>query len=130
MIGKIDATVLFVQDLAKCVAFYRDTIGLEVATSDDNSVAFRLQEEQYLVVLKVSAAAEMVGEEAMSLHGGSRSHQILLCTGVENVDDTYKVLTDKGVNFIKPPKDQAWGRRTAYFADPEGNLWEIWQNIE
>lgn len=39
MIHRIDATVAFVRDLAKCTTFYRDTLGLPVANSDANSVA-------------------------------------------------------------------------------------------
>jgi len=52
-----------------------------------------------------------------------------LCAGVENVDAVHAALEAKGVAFIRPPINQPWGRRTAYFADPEGNLWEIFQNL-
>ena len=31
--------------------------------------------------------------------------------------------------MLKPPTTQPWGLRTAYFADPEGNLWEINQPV-
>ncbi|MBZ0308214.1 MAG: VOC family protein, partial [Anaerolineae bacterium] len=45
------------------------------------------------------------------------------------VDTTYQTLTAKGITFIHAPKDQPWGIRAAYFADPEGNLWEIRQQL-
>lgn len=127
MIRKIDAAVLFVKDRARCALFYRDILGLPATFSDANSDAFKLEEQDF-VLLDVSAAAEMVGEEALS-HTGEAGHRVLLCAGVENVDATYKALTAKGVAFIKPPKSQPWGRRTAYFADPEGNIWEIWHSL-
>jgi lactoylglutathione lyase len=128
MFRKIDAAVMFVQDLAKCVEFYRDKLGFQVTFKDDVSFAFRLEDQDF-VLLEVAAAAEMVGEEALSLQSGA-GHRVLLCVGVEDVDVVYKTLTDKGVAFIKPPKSQPWGRRTAYFADPEGNLWELWHSTE
>ena len=81
------------------------------------------------MLLKLSAAADMVGEEAISF-GKEAGHRVLLCAGVENVDTVYAELTAKGVAFIKPPISQPWGRRTAYFADPEGNLWELWHSLE
>ena len=127
MIRKIDAAVLFVQDRAKCMMFYRDTLGLQVTFSDSNSVAFRLEDQDF-VLLDISAAAQMISEEALSLHKEA-GHRVLLCAGVEDVDAVYKALTAKGVAFIKPPISQPWGRRTAYFADPEGNLWEIWHSL-
>jgi len=55
---------------------------------------------------------------------------VLLCAGVDDVDAEYAALTAKGLKFIKPPVDQPWGRRTAYFADPEGNLWELFHMLD
>jgi lactoylglutathione lyase len=123
LIRMVNGVVLFVQDLERCVAFYRDTVGLEVVFRDPVSVAFRMEGQDFLL-LEVAAAAEMVGEEALGQHKGA-GHEVLLCADVEDVDAAYEALTAKGVAFIRPPKDQAWGLRTAYFADPEGHLWEL-----
>ena len=128
MIRQINDVVLFVEDLEKCLTFYRDTLGLKLAMSDPVSHAFQFEGSRHLVILTVPAAVEMVGEEALSL-GKPSVHRTLLCAGVDDVDATYKDLIAKGVTFIKPPVTQAWGRRTAYFADPEGNLWELWQEM-
>lgn len=125
--SNITATVLFVEDLNKCMTYYRDVVGLKPTFNDDVSYGFQLGNQDF-IVLQLSAAAKMVTEKAMGLNNGG-SHHALLCVGVEDVDAEYKALTAKGVTFINPPKDQAWGRRTAYFADPEGNLWELWHNL-
>jgi lactoylglutathione lyase len=127
MISKIDATVLFVRDLATCTAFYRDTLGLGIKFSDDVSVLFDLEGVDFLI-LEAPAAADMMTEEAIAFDR-AKGYRVLLCAGVENVDQVYERLAEKGVTFIKPPKDQAWGRRTAYFADPEGNLWELFHEL-
>ncbi len=128
MIHRIDATVVFVRDLARCSTFYRDTLGLQVATSDVASVAFRL-ENQYVLLLAVSAAAELVRAEVTALSNGG-GPRVLLAASVEDVDAAYQELLAKGVTFLRPPTNQPWGLRTAHFADPEGNLWEINQSIE
>ena len=122
------ATGLFVRDLARCTAFYRDTLGLEVQESTPDNVSFHM-ENVYFFLLEVSSAAHMISEEALDLkiEGGPR---VLLAAGVENVDTAYEALKAKGVTFLRPPTNQPWGLRTAYFADPEGNLWEINQSIE
>ena len=125
--GKITATVLIVQDLNKVMTFYRDVLGLPPTFNDDVSYGFKLG-DQDLVVLQVSAAIEMTGEPAISLTAGV-NHTMMPCINCDDIDATYNELTAKGLNFIKPPKDQAWGRRTAYFADPEGHLWELYQEL-
>jgi uncharacterized glyoxalase superfamily protein PhnB len=40
---------------------------------------------------------------------------------VDDVDEAYKRLRQKGVKFATEPKDQYWGGRTAAFLDPDEN---------
>jgi lactoylglutathione lyase len=125
MFHNIMAIELLVRDLASCTAFYRDTLGLEVQESEStpDSISFRMG-NVHIFLLEVSAAAHMVSSEAnaLKIEGGPR---VLLAAGVEDVDAAYEELKAKGVTFLRPPTDQPWGLRTAYFADPEGTLWEI-----
>lgn len=78
--------------------------------------------------MTTSGAAELIGSEASALkiEGGPRS---LLAVEVEDVDAMYAALKAKGATLLRPPTDQPWGLRTAHFADPEGNPWEIHQSI-
>lgn len=127
MIAKVNAVVLFVEDLDRAMRFYRDTLGLEVVFSDDVSIALRLAGQDFAIV-HVSAGVEMLNEEVLSQQTGV-SRRVMMCADVENVDDVYTTLSGKGLAFIKPPISQHWGWRTAYFADPEGNIWELRQAI-
>lgn len=125
MFNKVTAVVLFVEDLDRAKAFYHETLGLEITFEDDVSFAFRLENQDFALV-KRSAGIEMLNAQVLASQT-SVSHQVMLCADVADVDTVYKSLTAKGVSFIKPPIDQPWGWRTAYFADPEGNLWELRQ---
>ncbi len=129
MFHNIMAIELLVRDLARCTAFYRDTLGLQVRESEStpDSVSFQMG-NVYFFLLEVSGAARMVSSQPLELaiEGGPR---VLLAAGVADVDAAYEALSAKGVTFLRPPTDQPWGLRTAYFADPEGNLWEINQSI-
>jgi lactoylglutathione lyase len=128
MIHKIEAVVLFVQDLTACTAFYRDTFKLPYQGSDAHSASFLLQEGLYLILLLPEGATDLVGTpgNALKTKGGPRG---LLAAGVTDVDAAYEELKGKGVTFVRPPTDQRWGLRTAHFTDPEGNLWEINQPV-
>jgi len=129
MIRHIVATVLFVRDLERSLTFYRDTLGLEVQESDAHSAGFQMA-DIYFILLDTSAAASLIGSEEQDLkkriEGGPRG---LLAAEVKDVDAAYEELAARGVMFRRPPTNQPWGMRTAHFADPEGNLWEINQPI-
>jgi catechol 2,3-dioxygenase-like lactoylglutathione lyase family enzyme len=43
----------------------------------------------------------------------------------ELVDSTIEALRAAGATITKEPEAAVWGGRTAYWADPEGNLWEV-----
>ena len=128
MIHEIPAIVLFVQDLAACTAFYRDTFKLRYQWSDADSATFVLEEGLYLTLLSPTGAADLLDRPVNELkfEGGPRG---VLAAGVADVDAAYEELKAQGVTFVRPPTDQPWGLRTAHFADPEGNLWEINQPI-
>lgn len=128
MINRVEAIVLFVQDLAGCTAFYQDTFTLPYKGSDAQSATFGLHEGLYLILLSPEGAAGLLGMEVTALknQGGSRG---LLAVSVADVDGAYADLKAKGVTLVRPPTDQSWGLRTAHFTDPEGNLWEINQPI-
>ena len=130
MFRKLMATELIVRDLAACTAFYRDTLGLVVRESEStpNSVSFQM-DTVYFFLLEAGGAAQMVSSEPLDLELAG-SPRVLLAAGVEDVDAAYQVFSAKGVRFLRPPTDQPWGLRTAYFADPEGTLWEINHSIE
>jgi catechol 2,3-dioxygenase-like lactoylglutathione lyase family enzyme len=43
----------------------------------------------------------------------------------EEVDSTIELIREAGGKILREPSDAFWGGRTAYFADPENNLWEL-----
>lgn len=43
----------------------------------------------------------------------------------EQVDSTIEQIRIAGARILREPSDAFWGGRTAYFADPENNYWEV-----
>lgn len=43
----------------------------------------------------------------------------------EMVDEVIQTLRGLDVRIVKEPADTFWGGYSGYFADPEGNLWEV-----
>lgn len=127
MITRVNATVLFVQDLEAAIRFYRDLLGIEVVFSDATSYALRMEGQDFALVT-LPSGVDMLNADLLGI-GAGVARRVMLCTDVNDVDAAYDTLSAKGVPFLKPPQDQYWGWRTAYFTDPDGNIWELRQAI-
>lgn len=51
------------------------------------------------------------------------------CENPNDVDESFKKLISKGAISIHEPQDMPWNQRTALFADPDGNIREIFAEI-
>ena len=129
MIRKVEAAVMFVREIDRSLTFYRDTVGLQVTHREPNFASFRMEGQDF-AVLERSEGAQMIGREAGAPPaGGDELPMALLCAPVDDVDAVYATLQSRGATCLKPPESQPWGRRTAYFADPDDNVWEIFQEL-
>ncbi|MBO0887862.1 VOC family protein [Candidatus Bathyarchaeota archaeon] len=126
MIDHFNAYVLVVHDLEKCLSFYRDILGLQLKTKEDDFVylVFTNQAVPGVALLSIDSAAKNISETQIRPREKS-VHRTYFAVFLEDVDKEYESLKSKGVHFIKPPTTYPWGQRIAYFEDPEGNLWEI-----
>lgn len=123
MFAQINNVLLFVHDLKQSLAFYHDKLGLAIKTQEEGYVEFQL-EGAILGLVALQEGAKMISEEAVIGSRGT-ARAFSLAATVEDVDKVFKTLSKNGVKFIKEPFTQSWGQRTAYFEDPDKNIWEI-----
>jgi len=97
---KIPHITIGVTDLKKSVSFYQDVLGLEKIGEWPNYAMFDI-------------AGVTFGLESKA--------KLEICLLVDDVDEAYQDLKDKGAKFITEPKEQPWGGRAASFFDPDGN---------
>ncbi len=122
----LGAITLFVEDLEATRRFYRDVFGLEPVNEDDVSTAFGFG-NTIINVLQIGSAGDLVEPAAVGARdAGARA---MLTTWVENADATCADLAERGVTLLNGPIDRPWGPRTAAFADPAGNVWEVAQTL-
>jgi catechol 2,3-dioxygenase-like lactoylglutathione lyase family enzyme len=117
--GPITAITLFTDDLAATKSFYREVFGLEVVFEDEASAVFRFG-AQLINLLVSTEVPEVISPAVMGT--GART---LFTLTVEDVDAVCEDVRRRGVTLLNGPEDRPWGVRTACFADPGGNLWEI-----
>jgi catechol 2,3-dioxygenase-like lactoylglutathione lyase family enzyme len=121
---QIGAMTLQVGDLERSKTFYREVFDLSPLHEDADSVGLRFK--NMYVLLHRDPAHQPPGGEVLDLaQKGAGQFAII----VENVDAVCAELNQRGVTLISGPADRDWGMRTVTFADPDGYIWEIAQDV-
>ncbi len=120
-ISRVDYVVLPCRDLQRARRFYRDIMGFAIEYERADWVKFQ------------------VGATALALRpddgpfAGRRVEgpavQLAFQVGYDEVERCHAELLAQGSDIIEPPSDKDWGHRTLYFADPEGNILEIYADL-
>ena len=119
MFKKLFATCLLVNDFEKSLAFYRDTLGLKVNSTDQGYADFDLS-GTLLAIFDRNTATAMFSKEHMNTAGDT-----VLAFQVDNINKACEELKNNGVTIFEGPKKVPWGQVVAYFKDPDGHIWEL-----
>lgn len=118
MISRVHSVTVIVSDQDKALAFYRDTLGFEVAM--DNQMG---PEMRWLTVVPPGATTQ-IALGHVSWAGGpdkARFGETGISFVSPDIDATYETLTSRGVRFKGPLEDMPWGGKATWFYDPDGN---------
>ncbi|MFC4591185.1 VOC family protein [Sphaerisporangium corydalis] len=126
-LNEVEVITLFVEDLAAAQAFYTGVFGLEVVYQDDASAIVRLGPIMINLLRREQAPGLVEPATVASSGSGVRA---LFTIRVTDVDGVCAELERHGVHLLNGPADRPWGRRTAAFADLDGNVWEVAQILQ
>lgn len=119
MIEGVAGVVIWTGDLDSLLAFYRDTLGLTPHSVRPDFVAFRWGDMR----LSLGAHSQVAGQ-------AGDPYRIMINLGVEDIHETHRALSARGVAFIRPPEKEHWGGWVATLKDPDGNLLQLLQQPE
>jgi len=109
MIKRIWDITLTVKDLKKAVDFYENILGLQKKYEFKDYAGF-------------DCGGVELGLKSWGGLEKPRKGEPGIDFLVDDVDETYRILKEKGVSFIEEPKDTLWGSRATAFRDPDGNI--------
>lgn len=109
---KLYGVRIFVDDFARAVEFYGGTLGLATnwPMPDMKAAGFSVE------------TAELIVEEASGDDAGLVGRFAGVSLQVNDIDATWRRLTEAGVTFDQAPEKQPWGGTLAHFRDPAGNV--------
>jgi catechol 2,3-dioxygenase-like lactoylglutathione lyase family enzyme len=122
--SRLSAVTLGARDLPKLRQFYRGLGWPELPGSDDNWTAFLLGG----VLLTLYPLDALAAEAAPGRPAPAGWSGVTLACNVDSaadVDAAFQAAVEAGATPVAEPVDREWGGRSAYFADPEDNRWEI-----
>jgi catechol 2,3-dioxygenase-like lactoylglutathione lyase family enzyme len=117
---------LGVRDLETSRRFYADTLGWTITRPQEGVAFFQAGG----VVLALFPRDVLAKDAQVSADGsGFAGFSLAYNTRSEaEVDEIIRDLKSKGVKILKEPQKVFWGGYHAYFADPDGYLWEVAYN--
>lgn len=123
-IRSIDYTVILVRDMAAMRAFYGDILGFSLLRELSPGWIEYQVGGNILALSRPHRTAKDAPTPA-----GSASLQLAFKVSAPDVDHCADVLVRQGIDLLEPPTDQAFGHRTLFFRDPDGNLLEVFAEI-
>lgn len=118
---------LGVRDFEKSKNFYTDILGWKPAGASQEDTAFF---QAGGIVLSIYPR-EKLAEDALISPEGEGFSGITLAYNARSESEVNEIIGDlkaKGVKILKEPQKVFWGGYNSYFADPDGNCWEVAYN--
>jgi catechol 2,3-dioxygenase-like lactoylglutathione lyase family enzyme len=116
---------LGVRDFDRARGFYAERLGWPIAQEQDEWVCFSLGDGSSALAL--FPWDELAGDASVPADG-SGFRGVTLAYNVhseERVDEVLAEAQAAGATITKEPTPTEWGGYSGYFADPEGQLWEV-----
>ncbi len=107
MLHDLAYTIIYVNDIERATAFYRDVLGIPLDYAAPGWVQLRARGTALVLHPRVAAMG----------NGGNSVH---LSFRVNDLDETYRALTAHRVKFLAPPATTGFGKH-ATFLDPDEN---------
>ena len=121
---RITLITLGVADLQVSAGFYEKILGWKRSPMSSENIVFFDLNGVFLSLYERVALAEdaTVDATGSGFKGFTLAHNL----GSEaEVDNLINDLRTKDVTIVKEPQKVFWGGYSSYFADPDGNLWEV-----
>lgn len=121
----LDYLIVYARDFSAMQRFYRDVLSFPVyrVLFDGAWIEHRVG-GSLLVLTTIGFLAD---ERVLEL--GQAALQLAFRVAPADVDACAETLRSGQIPLLAPPTDQAWGHRTMFFRDPDGNIIEIYADI-
>jgi uncharacterized glyoxalase superfamily protein PhnB len=127
MNARFEAIGVVVSDLARAAAFYGE-LGLDFPEGEGHIEVQLLGGLRFM--LDTEETIRSFDPDWQPPSGGHRIALAFRCDSPADVDATYARLVEIGGQAHKEPWDAFWGQRYAEVKDPDGNMVDLFADLE
>lgn len=123
---KFNTIGLFTDKQPQMVAFYRDIWGFKTTWNGYEPNVEMTYNDMRLIMFPRKEFEKMVSRRFDYPKGLNGTIELSFdLPTFDDVDNEYVRCLQQGIQSVMPPTTEPWGQRTAYIADPDGNLIEL-----
>jgi len=114
MLMRLNYVIVYISDMQRSIAFYRDQLGFPVKTESPGWTEF------HTGAITLALHHGQPAERLRGAHGEERAGQAQFSIEVADIEKFYEEKKAKGVEFIMPPTMRPFGAKLTIFRDPDG----------
>ena len=126
---KIALITLLTTDLPAMRAFYEGVLGFKPVTELDAYIEYHSEGVRFAICETGVMVETVSATEYSTAPSGQRVELAFPCESPAAVDRDFRRITAAGGRAVRVPADMPWGQRAAFFADPEGNIHELFADL-
>jgi uncharacterized glyoxalase superfamily protein PhnB len=127
--GKVALITLLTDNMPAMLRFYRDVLGFQVKNDQGKYVEFENDGVRFAICSRLIMKS-VTGHASYRQAKAGQSFELSFPLDTpEEVDRMYADILTKGAKPIMAPATMSWGHRTAFFADPDGNIHELFAEL-
>ncbi len=129
MQAKISLITILTDHVPGMLDFYKNALGFKVKLDMGQYVELENEGVRFAICDRDIMEKASHHESFRQSHEGQAFELAFPCDTPEDVDISYERIIQFGAKGIQPPASMPWGQRTAFFADPEGYIHEIFSEL-
>lgn len=128
MKAEINLITIWTNDIEDMKNFYNKSLQFKIKNDLGNYVEFESDGVQF-AICTIEVMHEYNSEYEKNT-SGQAFELAFPCENPGDVDKSFNKLVKNGAKQVHKPQNMPWNQRTALFADPDGNIHEIFAEIK
>ena len=120
---------ILTDDVSRLKAFYHTVLGFHIMQDLGQYVEFESPGVRFAICARSVLYTVSQHPSFQQVHSGQAFELAFPLDSPAAVDQTYMEIVLRGATPVQTPADMPWGQHTAMFADPDGNIHELFCDL-